>query len=211
MRGSRWAGRERAAGRRGVVWFGGTAAVAVATAEEALGRAWALDDPARVSAAPVAGRDRRAERAASRLAAARAAARLALDLPPVPGVVLSVSHRAGRGAAIAARGDAGLGVGVDLELAGAVPPERGRYFLTVGERDAFAGRDLAEAWALKEAAWKALRLGDDTPLCALELALGVDHGVAAVAVRGRSRRAGSRLLVPWPGFVLAALWVEGAS
>jgi 4'-phosphopantetheinyl transferase EntD len=186
---------------------GGAVAVAAAVADGCRDAPWqaSASDP------------RVADVRASRLAAARAVALLGHDdayLRPEPrghGVAVSVSHRAGRGAAIAARAGSGLLVGVDLELDVPMPPARARYFLSAAERaDAGGRRDLATLWALKEAAWKALRLDDATPFHALELGLDRAGDLRTVSLCGRPRRAGARVLAPWPGFVLAALWVEDA-
>ena len=169
-----------------------------------------------------------AERRASRIALRRAVRRLAGERvrveirhaprrPPLarirsddagaPAISLAVSltHRDGRTAAIAA--PAGAHVGIDIERLGAVAPGHERYFLTSGERER-AGRCGALLWALKEAAWKALAL--DGGVAFHELELDVDGGgrLRAVRLRGRATRASGTLSTPWPGYVLATVVLE---
>lgn len=145
-----------------------------------------------------------AERAASRSAAKRAAARVRGSGP----VQLSLTHRAGRGAAVAFRADLGVRAGIDLERENAVRPEFARYFLSPAERRAVGnGRTLAELWAIKEAAWKALRLDDTVHFAALELELSDAGEVSALVLHGRRLSAQATLSRPWPGFVLAVVLV----
>jgi 4'-phosphopantetheinyl transferase EntD len=164
---------------------------------------------------------------ASRVAAGRAAAAVLPDRIPValrtssPGraprvvscdpeeaaplpVRLSLSHRDGRAAAIA---DPIRRVGVDLEREDAVPQGTERYFLTPGEIGA-TGLDATSLWALKEAAWKALECGDSTTFDALVLRFGEDDALRAVDLHGVSHPAVGVVMRPWPGYLLAALWLE---
>lgn len=124
-------------------------------------------------------------------------------------LVVSLSDRDGRGAAMAA--PAGARIGVDLERAGAVAEAHARYFLTPRERLGRTEGDLTALWALKEAAWKALRLSDATPFAALELHTNEDGALSGLSLGGVWRRARARFSEPWPGWVLAAVEVEGAA
>jgi phosphopantetheinyl transferase (holo-ACP synthase) len=88
-----------------------------------------------------------------------------------------------------------------------VDPAHAGYFLTPRER---VGRTLtlAELWALKEAAWKALAL--DGAVAFHELELHVDSGgrLCALTLQGRRMAASATLSAPWPGYVLATVVVE---
>jgi 4'-phosphopantetheinyl transferase EntD len=166
-----------------------------------------------------------ADRRAGRLAARSAAAEL-LGLPanqlrverrpgapprlrhrdggrPLP-LRLSVAHRDGLGVAAATAG--AWRIGVDVERHGAVRPAHARLFLTRAERRRMP-HDLATAWALKEAAWKALRLDARTPFAALDLRLDARGALRAVRARGREHAARARLRVVRGGHVLALVRV----
>lgn len=123
-------------------------------------------------------------------------------------VALSLAHRDGLAVAIAAR--AGSRVGVDLERLEAVPPEHARYFLTTRERR-LTNLPGVVLWAIKEAAWKALAVGDDVPLAALELDLDARGTLRGVWLRGEWRGAVAALMSPWPGYLMAAVWVSEGS
>ena len=101
-----------------------------------------------------------------------------------PEVRVSIAHRMGRAVAAASFDP----VGVDIELDGAVPPGRLRFFLTAAERTYCSGRSPTELWALKEAAWKALELASDLPLSAIELIFDKGGAVVGVASEGRGHR-----------------------
>jgi 4'-phosphopantetheinyl transferase EntD len=188
-----------------------THAIALATAAE-------LEAPTRSSVD--------ADHRASRLAARRAiralvgsSTRIAVQRRPgrpplarVDGresIALSLAHRDGLAVAIAAR--AGSRVGVDLERLDAVPPEHARYFLTTRERRWATQYPGAVLWAIKEATWKALALGDDVPLAALELDLDAGGKLRGVRLRGEWRNAAATLTSPWPGYLMAAVWVPEGS
>lgn len=170
---------------------------------------------------------RTADHEVSRLAARRALAAMGLDsgsfdvlrrpgaAPVVVGgsgagvqhkLALSLTHRDGRGAAIVA--DAPARIGIDLEREDAVTPEHARYFLTAAERRALRTSSVATLWALKEAAWKALSLGDDVSFLGLELDVDADGRVRAVSVHGTRLLASAHVERPWPGYVLATVEVE---
>ena len=86
-------------------------------------------------------------------------------------VRLSIAHC--DGLAIAAASDHATAIGVDVDREGAIAfRERARY-LSSRER-ARPGLDATLAWVLKEAAWKALRLGPELPFASLELDLTND-------------------------------------
>lgn len=164
----------------------------------------------------------------SRLAARRALAAIGLDPSRLevlrrpgaaPAVVangsagedrelaLSLTHRDGRGAAMVA--EAPARIGIDLEREEAVTPQHARYFLTAQEQAALRSRSVATLWALKEAAWKALELGDDFSFLGLELHLDLQGRVKAVSVQGTRVPAKSCVWSPWPGYVLATIELEG--
>lgn len=121
-----------------------------------------------------------------------------------PGPAVSITHSAGCAAALATFGRAG----VDLEAQRPMPPGAARFFLTPAEQGWLAGGDWGAdgelaAWALKEAAYKALggAPGALTHLALQPAARGqaatLSH--AGVDLRGRWAMAG--------GFCLAIAWV----
>ena len=122
------------------------------------------------------------------------------------GLALSLSHCAGRAAAVAA--PRGPRVGIDLERAGRVDSAHHRLFLTAAERRAARHHDGVALWTLKEAAWKALELGPDVPFTDVELDFDGGGSVCGVRHFGRSISARAVVSRPWPGFVLAVLWTE---
>lgn len=173
---------------------------------------------------------RRADWRASRMAAKSAAA-AALGMPedaleatpPAPGerprlalvsatgpvpapLSLSVSHRDGRGAAVADL--PGRKVGIDLERADAAADGTERYFLSPAERRDAGSLGPAALWSLKEAAWKALGCGPSTPFTALRLHFDGDSTLEAVELSGRRMPARAEVSTPWPGYVLSVVWVE---
>ena len=123
-------------------------------------------------------------------------------------VSLSLSHRDGLAVAIAASPDSR--VGVDLERLDALAPEHVRYFLTAREQRSANALPHAALWALKEATWKALALGDDVPLAALEIDVDRRGAMRGVRLRGQYRPAVALLSAPWPGYVVAIVWVGEA-
>lgn len=128
------------------------------------------------------------------------------SMVPAP-VTLSVSHRDGRAAAIA---DApGRRVGVDVERADAVPDAGVRFFTTQTERREGASLTPADLWALKEAAWKAIGCGADTPFTAVRLRFDDQGRLRAIEVHDRSFAARGDVSSPWPGYVLAVVRMEG--
>ena len=121
---------------------------------------------------------------------------------PAP-IALSLTHCDGRAAAIVAPAPARIGI--DLEREDAASPDHTRFFLTPRERRALDTRSPAELWALKEAAWKALALPDDTCFHDLELGLDDTGSVEAVRLLGTTFGASAALTSPWSGYVLAAI------
>src|SRR5436190_7298488 len=83
-------------------------------------------------------------------------------------VSLSIAHC--DGVAIAAAADSSTRIGVDIERDGEIAPEHRRYFLVPSEECA----DATLGWVLKEAAWKALRLGLAVPFTAVQLSFDRD-------------------------------------
>lgn len=124
-------------------------------------------------------------------------------------VSLSLSHRDGRAVAVAS--PSSLQVGVDLERASAVDPDHARYFLSCRERAARVRTSLAERWALKEAAWKALRCPADTPLMALELVVDDAGALRGVTLEGERLSARAWLPRTWPGYVAAVVAIRSVS
>ena len=118
-------------------------------------------------------------------------------------VALSVAHRDGRGVAIAARG--ALRLGVDFERARSVSPDHARYFLSPRERETWEGTDLTTLWAIKEAAWKALRCGHETPFRALTVDRGTRAGECVLRVGARRIPARFAVLRPRRGWIVAAV------
>lgn len=94
-------------------------------------------------------------------------------------VGLSISHRDDR--AVAAAAPARLRVGVDLERSGSIPRSHARYFLAPSEMRFASDTDVTVLSSLKEATWKALRLGRGVPF------------------------------KPWPGYHLATVWMRGGT
>ena len=121
-------------------------------------------------------------------------------------LALSLSHCDGRAAAIAAPAPAR--VGIDLERSNAIASGHARYFLSPRERSAIGTHSLAALWALKEAAWKALALPDDTCFHDVELAIDGEGTVEAVHSRGDTFFATATLAAPWPGYVLATVQLD---
>jgi phosphopantetheinyl transferase (holo-ACP synthase) len=164
-------------------------------AKRAAARALGIDDPSRIELA-------------SRHEAAPAVGFRQLFGSAVPtGLSLSITHRQGRAAAAASA--LGMRIGVDLERVGTVRPSHARYYLTVAEQRALGGRDLAEAWALKEACWKALSCTGALPFTSVELRFDAAGAVSAISTRGIAVPARATVSSPWPGFVLAVLWLPG--
>jgi 4'-phosphopantetheinyl transferase EntD len=124
-------------------------------------------------------------------------------------VALSLAHRDGLAVAIAAR--PGSRVGIDLERLDAVAPEHAHYFLTARERRATRLLPLSLLWVIKEAVWKALTLGDDVPLAALELDMDRRGRLRAIWLRGERRPATATLMSPWPDYLVAAVRVGGTA
>lgn len=166
-----------------------------------------------------------ADREASRLAARRAIRALVgpdatvvvirrPGRPPLASVgddrplALSLAHRDGLAVAIAARSE--CHVGIDLERLDGVAPEHARYFLTSREQAAARLLTPTLLWVVKEAVWKALSLRDDVPLTALELDIDARGTLRGIWLRGGWRAAAATLLSPWPNYLVAAVWVEGA-
>ena len=151
--------------------------------------------------------ERRRDWRAGRLAAKRAVAQLRGVRPGAPQPVVSLAHAAGRAAAVASVGPGR--VGIDLERAASIHPAHARYFLTRAERSLVRRFGITTLWALKEAAWKALRLGDATVFSALELRANPRRGGEITSLSLHGERQPARILVarPWPGFILAVVWV----
>ena len=127
------------------------------------------------------------------------------DLVPAP-VSLSVSHRDGRGAAVVDAPE--RGVGIDLEREDAVPEGSERFFVTAAEREEAGPLTPAALWALKEAAWKAVGCGDDTPFTAVRLRFDGNGRLEAIEVADRSFSARGGVSAPWPGYVVAVVRLQ---
>ena len=123
-------------------------------------------------------------------------------------VVVSISHRDGRAVAAAVPG--GLRVGVDLEPARAVPRRLARYFLSREELGRAGCGDVTVLWTLKEAVWKALRLGGEMPFKDLELCCGPSGALRGVKLRGAFLPMRADVCAPWPDYVMSTVWAKGA-
>ena len=107
---------------------------------------------------------------------------------------LTITHRDGFALAVVFHAE--MAVGVDVERAGDLSPLQLRYFLSQDERARHDGMDATLLWVLKEAAWKALRLGPGIPLSSLQLVFGQDVpdlfavrlGAREIAARARVAR-----------------------
>ena len=102
-------------------------------------------------------------------------------------VVLSLSHRDGKAAAIAA--PAGECVGIDVERLAPLDAAHARRFLTTREQCCVTDVPLAVLWSLKEAFWKALRLDGSVAFRDLELDMDRDAQVRGIYFRNEWRRA----------------------
>lgn len=112
---------------------------------------------------------------------------------------VSVAHSRGRAVAAAVRSDVShRRIGIDLERAGTVGQVELRLFATSAE--IAAGVEPTTLWALKEAAWKALGCGGDTPFRSLELGFR-DGVVCSVSLNGAMFGAAARVWAPWRGWV----------
>lgn len=118
-------------------------------------------------------------------------------------IAVSITHREGRGAAVASAEVAGLGI--DLELQGSVTSRQSIYFLTDKEKRVAHTSGRTILWVLKEAAWKALACDDRTPFMDVELCFDKAGEVIGVARDGNVTPAASRVTYPWPGFVMAVV------
>lgn len=129
---------------------------------------------------------------------------------PLP-VSLSLAHS--DGLAVAAAGDPGARIGVDLERAGSIGAEHERYFLAPNERAAAPLVDPTLLWVLKEAAWKALGLDATVPFTALELDLAPGTAeLRALRVAERTHAAGADVMpfsLRGHEFVAAVVQVAG--
>lgn len=121
----------------------------------------------------------------------------------------SVTHSAGRGAAVVHR-DPDRRVGIDLEPRGAVNPDFAGYFTTPAERARCPFAEPTVLWTLKEAAWKALDCDASVPFHDLEIVFTGRGHLAGVRLRGRLSVARCLILVPWPGWILSVLCFEDA-
>lgn len=162
-------------------------------AKRAAAGALGLDDPTRVALVPLTG------------GVPRIALRGPFGTHRVVPLALSLTHRSGRAAAAATTEPGALGI--DLELAGQVRAAHAGYYLSRAERALAGWYGLTALWTLKEAAWKALRCDDTVSFTALELRFDGSGAVNAVSLGGAVRRAIVGVLHPWPGYVLAVVWL----
>ena len=200
--------------------------VAVASDRPAADRL--LTPTERLACAAIPDSRRRSDWRAGRIAAKWAASRLSgtgvperFELVPVPGraplllvrgddgvalpasMTVSLAHRDGRAAAVAAR--PGSRVGVDVERVGAIPVAHERYFLSPAERSSAGTRGAAELWALKEAAWKALGCDESMPFSAIQLRFGGGGALRALSFQGVTVEARASVRRPWRGYVVAVV------
>ena len=138
--------------------------------------------------------------------AGRLARRKALALANAFDAPVSVSHTDGLGAAIASLN--AVCVGIDLVRAGSVTHHEHRFFLTSSELQQRPPLTLSHRWALKEAAWKALRCERSMPLKSIELVHGPSGSLTGVRKLGVLHAARSLILRPWPGYIAAVVVLE---
>ena len=162
-------------------------------AKRAAAGALGLDDPTRVALVPLTG------------GAPCIALRGPLGTHHIVPLALSLTHRSGRAAAAATTEPGDLGI--DLEIGGQVRAAHAGYYLSGAERSLAGWYGLTALWTLKEAAWKALRCDDTVPFTALELRFDASGAVNAVSLGGVVRRATVGVRHPWPGYVLAVVWL----
>jgi phosphopantetheinyl transferase (holo-ACP synthase) len=90
------------------------------------------------------------------------------------------------------------------------PCREGRYHSPAERRTAADGlRSLAELWALKEAAWKALGLAPDLPFHALALEFDGARELRAVRLADARFAAHAVVARPWPRHLVAVVRVDG--
>jgi 4'-phosphopantetheinyl transferase EntD len=116
-------------------------------------------------------------------------------------VSLSLTHRDGRAAAVAA--PSASRIGIDLENVEAIDPARERFFLTDRERRVLSHASASELWSMKEAVWKALELSSTVGFHELELDIDANGDVGSARCRGSRFHVHMQLTSPWPGYVLA--------
>lgn len=209
----------------------GLISVGVATDHPSLDR-W-LTDAERTTRAAIRDANRLSDWRAGRIAAKRAAAAMAeidelerIQLFPVHGSAqrlsfregaadshgpcreVSLAHRDGHAAAAVGR-NGGVRVGVDLERERAVCAAYEPYFLAPEERGLSAAWDRTTLWALKEAARRALGGGVSMPLTAPVLRFDRENTLCALSLSSVHLPAAAAITHPWPGYVLAIVWVPG--
>lgn len=121
---------------------------------------------------------------------------------------LSISHCDGLG--LAAVADRPVRIGVDLERDGQIEHAHRRYFLAPAEWAVADRVGATLVWALKEAAWKALSLTDDTPFSALRLAIDHNAELRGVWLRGAWIPATARTWRLPDAYVAAVVFVGAA-
>lgn len=120
---------------------------------------------------------------------------------------LSISHRDGRGVAVTA--PLGTRIGVDLERAGSVQLSTIHDLLTPFEREIAREVDPTVVWAVKEAAWKAVGLGTSLDFADMELRADRQGRLMGIELLGAFVPMHTRIAEPWPGFIVAKVWMTG--
>jgi 4'-phosphopantetheinyl transferase EntD len=129
---------------------------------------------------------------------------------PPRSLSLSITHRHGRAAAIAATGS--TRIGIDLERLDAVPAGSERLFLTRSERQRVeAGMSSALLWMLKEASWKALQLAPTVGFHDLQLDIDDDHELRGVIHGGNRFAASATIALPWACHALVTVQIPRKS
>jgi phosphopantetheinyl transferase len=90
---------------------------------------------------------------------------------------VSIAHR--DGIALAAASQHGVRIGVDIDRDG-MARDFARYFAAPRETEALDVIGASALWVLKEAAWKALGLGDAVPFTALTMCFSRATGLSGV-------------------------------
>ena len=117
---------------------------------------------------------------------------------------ISITHCDGHAVAAASRT---ARVGVDLERPRAFTRKYVRYFLTPRERALLETCDPTVLWTVKEAAWKAIGCGIETPLHALELCVDRMGQVRRIVLNKAAIPASVAVIYPTRSYVLALVTI----
>jgi hypothetical protein len=122
-------------------------------------------------------------------------------------VELTISLSTCDGRAAATAGPLSMRVGVELERLGSITPAYERFFLSRAERRIVSTIGHTAFWALKGAAWKALRSGDQPPEGELELLFDANGQLRIASLGEETVSMRATLARPWPGYLIAVTWI----